>query len=81
MCQPCFGDYLENIGKVLKEVQYDANDSEVISAIWPCAFCGVERDDSRVYVTAYPKGEPERAFYGGCCSNCEARAKAEVLLS
>jgi hypothetical protein len=81
MCQPCFGDYLEGIGKVLTEVNYSADDEGAMPAVWPCAFCGVDRDDLRVYVTAYPKGEPERAFYGGCCSDCEPRAKAEVLLS
>jgi hypothetical protein len=81
MCQPCFGDYLECIGKVLSEIDYSGADSGTMPAVWPCAFCGAERDDSRVYVTAYPKGEPERSFYGGCCAGCEPRAKAEVLLS
>jgi hypothetical protein len=82
MCQPCFGDYLEGIGQRLTEVDFGSTAVEDHSKEnRACAWCGAQRDDRQVFVTAYPKGEPERAFFGSVCVECEPKAIAEVLLS
>jgi hypothetical protein len=81
MCQPCFGAYLEAIAEHLTEVNFDPTVTVNQTEERNCSFCGAASFDRTVFVTAYPKGEPERAFYGRCCLECEAKAKAEVLLS
>jgi len=81
MCQPCFGDYLGAIGENLTEVDFDPTKKVDMADERLCSFCGAERYERTIFVTAYPKGEPERAFYGRCCLECEPAAKAAVLLS
>lgn len=81
MCQPCFGDYLDVIAQHLTEVDFDPTKTVDQTQERECSWCGKDRYERTVFVTAYPKGEPERAFYGRCCLECEPAAKAEVLLS
>ena len=81
MCQPCFEDYLGSITAKLEEVDFEATDAGGSSIRKLCKFCGATDPPLTVFVTAYPKGEEGRAFYGGCCRSCEPQARAEVLLS
>jgi hypothetical protein len=82
MCEPCFGDYLETVAERLTEVDFGSSTVTDLGAERRlCKWCGARRDDRQVFVTAYPKGEPERAFFGGVCVDCEPKAVAEILLS
>jgi hypothetical protein len=81
LCQDCFGDYIGAVEHRLHEVEFDASDQSDRSEERICRYCGTKDVPLMIFVNAYPKGEPERAFYGGCCSSCEPQAKAEILLS
>lgn len=82
MCQPCFGEYLDSVGHRLTEVNFEKSASGMEDdAPVGCAFCGASDPSLACFVTAYPKGTPERAYHGKVCAECEPRAVSELLLS
>jgi hypothetical protein len=80
MCLPCFEEYMGTLAGTLLEVDFSRSDTAELTATWPCSWCR-NAAEWRIYVNAYPKGEPERLFYGAACEAHLSQARSTLLLS
>jgi hypothetical protein len=81
LCDACFADYLVAIGAKLEEVDFSGEGPSAEASALACVACDKPGAECRIFVNAYPKGEPERAFWGACHRTCQPAASALVLLT
>ena len=77
LCHECFTDYVAAAEGTLFEV------SDVISPTddhWVCLVCRDSNANRRVFITAYPRGEAPRQFFGGFCAAHEPQVREAYLV-
>lgn len=76
-CHDCFVQFLARCEEALVEVRNGTRADTVTERV--CCLCGAAAGRTAVFVTAYPKGEPERRFFGGVCDEDVDAARAAWL--
>jgi len=73
-CKDCFADVIAQAEKVLTEVIAGAKPESANQRV--CYLCQAEGARFALFVTAYPKGEEPRQFFGAVCADDLGAARA-----
>jgi hypothetical protein len=65
LCHDCFATFLEECQERLTRVVYGAKAPGKPTEV--CCMCGGAPGRTKLFVTAYPKGEEEQQFFGAVC--------------
>lgn len=79
MCTVCFVEYMQAVGSHLVEIV----DEATAQATPGCYLCGAKDEAAQlaaIFVTAYPKGQEPKNFYGRVCFNDRPKAVEQFLL-
>jgi len=77
LCHDCFSDYIATAEGTLYEVSDELAPTD---AQWVCLVCRDSDADRRVFITAYPRGERPRQFFGGFCATHEPQVREAYLV-